>query len=69
MLARYGDAYVNGGVEADWVYGNRIVLDNTSDRLVLSDAHGVEQDHVDWYPGTGTDGARRPLARRCATSR
>ena len=53
LLARYGESYVNGGVRADWVYGNKIVLDNTSDRLVLSDSHGVEQDRVDWYPGTG----------------
>ncbi|HZI45654.1 MAG TPA: lamin tail domain-containing protein [Ilumatobacter sp.] len=53
VFARYADAYVNGGVEADWVYGNRIVLDNVSDRLVLRDAHGVEHDHVDWYPGSG----------------
>jgi hypothetical protein len=34
VLARYVDPYVNGGVEADLVYGNQIVLDNTSDRLV-----------------------------------
>ncbi len=51
LLARYGDSYVNGGVHADWVYGNTIVLDNTSDRLILRDHNGVEQDTVDWYPG------------------
>src|SRR5215212_6081954 len=53
VLARYVDPYVNGGVGADWVYGNQIVLDNSSDRLVLGDAHGVEQDRIDWYPGSG----------------
>src|SRR5262249_6862089 len=50
VFARYGDPYVNGGVKADWVYGNRIVLDNTNDKLILRDSHGVVQDRLEWNP-------------------
>ena len=53
VLARSGDAVANGGAEADWEYGNQIVLYNPMDRLILTDADGVERDRVDWYPTSG----------------
>ena len=48
LLARNGDAYRNGGVAADYVYGNAIILWNSDDLLVLRDADGVERDIVDY---------------------
>lgn len=81
VLARYADPYVNGGADADWVYGNQIVLFNDADRLVLSDLDGIEQDRVDWYPESGVavpagrslalarpDAAATDPARWCAST-
>ncbi|MEO6571997.1 MAG: lamin tail domain-containing protein, partial [Ilumatobacteraceae bacterium] len=68
VVTRTADPFVNGGAEPDWVYGNEIVLYNPSDRLILSDVDGVEQDRVDWYPGSGlTVPNGRSLARRPST--
>ena len=50
VLARFADPYVNGGVTADWVYGNQIVLYNDADRVILTNDNGAEEDRVDWYP-------------------
>ena len=41
LLARNGDAFRNGGVAADHVYGNAIILWNSDDLLVLRDADGM----------------------------
>lgn len=65
VLARHADPFVNGGAEPDWVYGNQIVLYNPSDRLILTNADGVVEDRVDWYPGTGLQAPQgRSLSRR-----
>ena len=40
LLARNGDTFRNGGVAADHVYGNSIILWNIDDLLVLRDADG-----------------------------
>ena len=48
LLARNGDAFRNGGVAADYVYGNSIILWNNDDLLVLRDADGAERDVVDY---------------------
>ncbi len=48
LLARNGDTFRNGGVAADYVYGNSIILWNTDDLLVLRDADGTERDVVDY---------------------
>ncbi len=36
LLARNGDVYRNGGVAADYVYGNAIILWNSDDLVVLA---------------------------------
>ena len=48
LLARNGDAYRNGGVAADHVYGNAIILWNSDDLLVLRDSEGMARDVVDY---------------------
>ena len=52
LLARNGDTFRNGGVAADYVYGNSIILWNNDDLLVLRDTDGMERDVVD-YRTTG----------------
>ena len=70
LLARNGDTFRNGGVAADYVYGNSIILWNSDDLLVLRDADGMERDVVDYRtdrihgPRRPLDGARRPGARQ-----
>ncbi len=48
LLAWNGDAYRNGGVPADHVYGNAIILWNSDDLLVLRDSEGMSRDVVDY---------------------
>ena len=48
LLARNGDAYRNGGVAADHVYGNAIILWNSDDLVVLRDTDGMPRDVVDY---------------------
>jgi hypothetical protein len=51
VLARNGDPSLNGGVSADYVYGDDIALGNSGDELVLRDGGGVEIDRVEWDNG------------------
>lgn len=48
VLARLGDTARNGGVVANHVYGEDLVLLNQPDRLVLLRPDGSEADRVDW---------------------
>lgn len=48
VVARSGDTSANGGVVADYVIGNGMVLINTVDELVLSDPYGREVDRLEW---------------------
>ena len=43
LLARNGDAFRNGGVAADFVYGNAIILWNSDDLVILRDDEGMKQ--------------------------
>ena len=64
VLARFGDRTRNGGVDADYVYGDSIVLFNNSDRIVLRDTSGALVDQVP-YGDAGfprTDGHSLSLA-------
>ena len=63
VLAREGDSFANGSVSPRLVYGNRIVLSETNDRLILRDAGATERDRVDWSKGfTVPDGASMSVA-------
>ena len=53
VLAANGDTAVNGGVEADYVYGTGVPLYNASGRVVLKSATGAVVDRVDWSAATG----------------
>jgi hypothetical protein len=48
LLAKNGDAFLNGGVTADWVFGNEIILWNSDDLVVLRDGDGMQRDVVDY---------------------
>lgn len=63
VLARQGSA--NGGVIADYVYGDVIALHNDTDELVLADADLAQVDRVQWDNGAtfpDPDGASMALA-------
>ncbi|MEY2401962.1 MAG: hypothetical protein QOJ08_2073, partial [Ilumatobacteraceae bacterium] len=63
LLARQADSVSNGGAAPQFVYGNRIVLDEKNDRLILRDAASTEKDRVDWTAGfTVPEGASMSLA-------
>ncbi len=47
VLARNGDANVNGGVQAAYVY-DHFSLANTADEIILMAAWGAEVDRVSW---------------------
>ena len=47
VLSREGDAALNGGVNADYAYGNAVGLANDSDELVLQNSAGII-DQVNW---------------------
>ena len=59
VLARSDDSSANGGVTADYRYGDDIVLLNAPDRLVLLDPGGRQVDRVDY----GRSGFPRPKSR------
>ncbi len=62
VLARDADSFRNGGVSPRFVYGNRIVLSEVSDRLILRDPSATERDRVDWSSGfTVPEGASMSL--------
>jgi phosphatidylserine/phosphatidylglycerophosphate/cardiolipin synthase-like enzyme len=48
VLARSGDAKVNGGVAADYVYGDDFKLANDGDAVVLQDPNGAVVDSVSY---------------------
>lgn len=52
VLARNGDAALNGGVLASYTYQN-LALANSADELLLLAPDGVEVDRVIWGDGTG----------------
>ncbi len=56
VLARFGDPARNGGVDADYVYGDAVLLFNVGDRIVIRTALGDLVDEVDY----GDDGFARP---------
>jgi hypothetical protein len=53
VLAANGDTAVNGGVEADYVYGTGVPLYNAAGRVVLKSATGAVVDRVDWSAARG----------------
>lgn len=61
VLAKSSNSGLNGGVNADYAYGNDITFDNqVADEIVLSNPQGVEIDRVDigdvmnWYRSGGS---------------
>ncbi len=48
VLARFGDPARNGGVTADYVYGDSVLLYNVGDQLILRDQLGATVDEVDY---------------------
>jgi hypothetical protein len=62
LLARNGDSFRNGGVVADFVYGNDIILWNSDDLVVLRDHDGVQRDVVDYRTAGFTVPDGRSLA-------
>ena len=53
VLAANGDPAVNGGVEADYVYGAGVPLYNKAGRVVLESTTGAVVDRVDWSAARG----------------
>ena len=53
VLAANGDLALNGGVEADYVYGTGVPLYNKAGRVVLESAAGAVVDRVDWSAERG----------------
>jgi hypothetical protein len=51
VLARSGDAAINGGVRVDYVYGSSIVLVNATDMVAIDDQHGQRVDELAWNDG------------------
>jgi hypothetical protein len=65
VIARNGDPAINGGVEADYVYGDSVFLFNGSDELELVHPDGAVADRVAWDDGAtfpDPDGATMSLA-------
>lgn len=62
VLARFGDATRNGGVEADYVYGDSVLLFNVGDQIVLRDDDGLVADVVDY----SLDGFPEPVGSSIA---
>jgi Lamin Tail Domain len=48
VLARFGEFDRNGGVAADYVYGDSVLLFNVGDQIVLRDSLGFVVDVVDY---------------------
>ncbi|MGB3734121.1 MAG: lamin tail domain-containing protein [Ilumatobacter sp.] len=48
VVARSGDQSINGGVSADLVIGDAMVLYNSADEIVIHDQHGRGVDAVRW---------------------
>lgn len=48
VLARFGEAGRNGGVDADYVYGDSVLLFNVGDQIVLRNEAGIVVDVVDY---------------------
>lgn len=63
VLARNGDAALNGGIVADYVYGTDINLNNTDDYLALETVDGLVIDETSWneISGLDPDGKSRSL--------
>ncbi len=65
VIARNGDPALNGGIAADYVFGDSMFLFNASDELELVDLAGVVADRVAWDDGASfpdPDGASMSLA-------
>ncbi|HSJ91723.1 MAG TPA: lamin tail domain-containing protein [Ilumatobacter sp.] len=62
VLARFGEYERNGGIVADEVYGDAIVLLNSGDRVILRDGDGALVDFVDFSTGGWSTAAGRSLA-------
>lgn len=63
VLARNGTRSKNGGVTANYVYGNALTLANASDWITLRDPSGATVDSVAWsssMPTGATRGVRSP---------
>lgn len=60
ILARNGDNAVNGGFNADYVYGNGFVLNNSSDQIIFSDSIG-ELLRLDYGSGFAASGRSMEL--------
>lgn len=64
VLARFGDVDRNGGVDADYVYGDSVLLFNVGDQIVLRDSAGFVVDVVDY----SVDGFPAPVGRSISLS-